>query len=99
MRKIQLFVLLQDTIFYLQTGSHLAPNYHHAKSYVMRCFADYKDKPLNRCTAKKLLVLIGCVYDDNGWFADFEDYLRKCDERDSMTGILDTYNDQLEKML
>jgi len=99
MRKLQLFVLLQDTIFYIQTGAHLAPNYHHCKSYVMNRFAEFKDKPLNRCTAKQLLVLIGCVYDENGWFSEFEEYMLKCDDRDSMTGILDIYNEQLEKML
>ena len=55
--KIQLFVLLQDTVSHIRTGKHFARNYHHCKQEVLNAFGYDKRTP-----SIKLLVCIGHVY-------------------------------------
>ena len=91
MLKIQLFVLLQDTVCYIQHGQHLAPNYHHCKNVVLK---QYGRSP--RTSASKLLVCIGDQYFRNGWGDEFTEYLKKYDKLKS--GLIATYNTELDKL-
>jgi len=91
MSKLQLFVLLQDTIAFIQHGHHLAPNYAFCKNFVLKQYGLGK-----RTNAKKLLVCIGDQYHRNGWMDTFEEYMLKCDRL--KFGIINTYNVELDKM-
>ena len=85
--KIQLFVLMQDTVTHIKTGKHIAGNYHHCKQQVLNAFGYDKRTP-----SLKLLVCIGHVYcellNDQKTFAD---YLRKND-------LIDEYNTELDRI-
>ena len=85
--QIQLFVLLQDTVFHIKTGNHLAPNYHHVKQQVLSAFGYNKRTP-----SLKLLVCIGVVYcevvDDR---KTFQEYLEKFD-------LIKKYNQELDRI-
>jgi hypothetical protein len=86
MNKLQLFVLLQDTVAHIKHGSHLAPNYGYVKGQVLNMFGK------KRATSKQLLVYIGHVYievlEDR---QQFEDYVIKW-------GVADIYDEELIKM-
>ena len=86
--KIQLFVLLQDTVCHLKTGHHLAGNYHHVKQQVLGAFGYDKRTP-----SLKLLVCIGHVYcevvNDR---KTFQDYITK-------NGLIEDYNNEIERIL
>ena len=58
--ELTLKALLLDTITYLKTGSHLAPNWKVAKNNL--CTASGQKTTI---TAKQLLHLIGMCYEDN----------------------------------
>jgi len=85
--KIQLFVLLQDTVCHLKTGNHLAGNYHYVKQQVLNAFGYDKRTP-----SLKLLVCIGHVYcevvKDR---KTFQDYITK-------NGLVDDYNKELDRI-
>lgn len=91
MLKLQLFALLQDTVCFIQHGKHLAPNYHHCKKVVL----DQYGLPM-RTNAKRLLVCIGDQYHRNGWYGEFDAYLKKYDKLKS--GLVAGYNEELNKM-
>lgn len=86
MNKIQLFVLLQDTVSHIKMGMHLAPNYGYVKGEVLKMFGK------KRATSKQLLTYIGHVYievlDER---EKFEEYVLK-------HGVADIYNEQLIKL-
>ncbi len=94
MTKIQLFILLQDTIMHITNGLHLSGNYHHVKSAVIDMFEGYRGQ--KRLPSKKLLVLIGEVYSHYGWQEEFNDYMFKCEERHQ--GLCEMYDDMADKM-
>jgi len=86
--KIQLFVLLQDTVCHIQTGRHLARNYHHVKQEVLGAFGYPKNTP-----SLKLLVAIGHVYCEVVNDRDtFEDYIQKNE-------LVEKYNKELDRIL
>jgi hypothetical protein len=89
MLKLQLFALLQDTVCFIQHGQHLAPNYHHCKKVVLDQYGLGA-----RTSAKKLLVCIGDQYFRNGWYGEFDAYLKKYDK----SGLVAGYNEELNKM-
>lgn len=94
MNKLQLFVILQDTVSHITMGIHLAPNYHHVKQEVISMFPAFKGK--KRLPSKKLLVLIGEVYIHYGWKQEFNDYMYKQEERHA--GLCEMYDNTSEKM-
>jgi hypothetical protein len=85
--KIQLFVLLQDTVCHLKTGNHLARNYHHVKQQILSAFNYPKNTP-----SLKLLVCIGHVYcevvNDR---ETFQEYISK-------NGLIEKYNTELDRI-
>jgi hypothetical protein len=86
MNKLQLFVLLQDTVAHIKNGHHLAPNYGYVKGEVLKMFGK------KRATSKELIAYIGHVYievlNDR---KKFEDYITKWD-------LVEVYNEQLLKL-
>lgn len=85
--KIQLFVLLQDTVCHIRTGKHLVPNYHHVKQEILKAFGYDKRTP-----SIKLLVCIGHVYIQVvGDVKTFQDYISKF-------GLVDAYNEELDRI-
>jgi len=83
--KLQLFAILQDTVFNLNTGGHLARNYGLIKKDILNLFGKKK------ATSLQFLVYIGQVYTEIGDQKTFDDYIKNKN--------LDTlFNDQLNKM-
>lgn len=84
--KIQLFLLLQDTVTHIKFKRHLASNYGHVKNQVISLFGRKK------ATSLETLVYIGEIYTRSGIEEEFNNYLIKFN-------MVDTFNDQLNKMI
>ena len=64
--KLTLKALLLDTIVFLKTGKHLAPNYKQAKNTL--CDMIQQNRNIN---SKHLLKCIGIIYAENGCKDEF----------------------------
>jgi hypothetical protein len=64
--KLQLKVLLLDTVFHIRHKHHLAPNYHYMKGVVCDVVGLSR-----RCTSKKLLEGIRSIYDQVGLIDEY----------------------------